>query len=182
MTGSALAEKLDVATRAGEESRWLEGLRCIDPSIELIRTFTIDQAHRIYIRKQGQKEYHNLSQMGDAVFKILEILANTSQNEDGYLLIDEVENGIHYTHHQPFWETVFRLCQKFRVQVFATSHSLEMIRAFHAVALANGFEEDSRYFEIFRSARTGEIVANALSLQTLAYCLENGLSFRGEDR
>lgn len=177
---SRLAEKLDIATRSGEEAKWLQGMKCIDPTVEIIRTFTIDGSHRIYVKKKGQKEYHNLSQMGDAVFKALEILAHTSQNQDGYLLIDEIENGIHFSHHEEFWKMVFRLCVEFNVQVFATSHSLEMIKAFNAVAGTEGFGGISQYMEMFRSARTGEIVANTFSHETLTYSIENQLSFRGE--
>lgn len=177
-----IAEKLDLATRDGNEKKWLEGLECIDSSIEQVRTFTIKSNHRVYVKKEGESKYHNLSHMGDAVNKILEIIASISQNKNGILLIDEIENGIHYSHHEAFWEMLFKLCKEFEVQVFATSHSLEMIKAFNKVALEKDFAESSQYLEMFRSARSGEIVANAMKHDTLAYSIANHLSFRGEEK
>ena len=177
-----LAEKLDIATRNGLEWQWLKGVKSIDPEIEILRTFSISGNHRIYARKVEEIKYFNISQMGDATNKILEIIAHITTNPNGFLLIDEIENGIHYTHHEDFWEMVFKLAREFGVQVFATTHSLEMIKAFNKVAMEKGLDETSQYMEMFRSARSAEIVAAALSHSALAYSIINRLPFRGEER
>jgi len=50
------------------------------------------------------------------------------------LLIDEVENGIHYTVHAEFWKFVFRLASLHGIQVFATSHSWDCVQGFQIAA------------------------------------------------
>lgn len=182
MSPSEIAQDFDKATRGGQDQIWLDGFNCIDESIEVIRSFTISDRHRLYIKKKGEKTYNNVSHLGDAMYKISEVLAHISRQTGGILLIDEIENGIHYSHHEAFLEMLFKLCKEFNVQVFATSHSLEMIKAFNKVALEKGFAESSQYMEMFRSARSGEIVANTLAHDTLAYSIANHLSFRGEER
>lgn len=46
------------------------------------------------------------------------------------LLIDEIENGIHHSHHADLWRAVFRLARLNDVQVFATTHSSDCLRGF----------------------------------------------------
>lgn len=46
------------------------------------------------------------------------------------------------------------LANKFNVQVFATTHSKEMVQAFNKVALEEGFEEDAKYIEMARNYKT----------------------------
>jgi AAA15 family ATPase/GTPase len=50
--------------------------------------------------------------------------------QDGYLLIDEFENGLHYSVQEQVWEVVFTLAKSLNVQVFATTHSSDCIKAF----------------------------------------------------
>lgn len=57
------------------------------------------------------------------------------------LLIDEIENGIHYTLHAKLWKLVFELGQKYDLQVFATSHSWDCIEGFQK-ALADDKDAD----------------------------------------
>lgn len=54
--------------------------------------------------------------------------------KDGVLLIDEIENGFHYTVLPRLWELVMTTAERLNVQVFATTHSWDCIEAFQAVA------------------------------------------------
>lgn len=53
--------------------------------------------------------------------------------ENGYLLIDEFENGLHYSVQEKLWEVIFYLAERLNIQVFATTHSLDCVDAFSAV-------------------------------------------------
>ena len=46
------------------------------------------------------------------------------------LLVDEFENGLHYTVQPYVWRMIFRLARSLDVQVFATTHSWDTIEAF----------------------------------------------------
>ena len=68
--------------------------------------------------------------MGDGINRILYIILNMVNAQDGYLLIDEFENGLHYSVQKQVWEVIFTLAESLNVQVFATTHSSDCIQAF----------------------------------------------------
>jgi hypothetical protein len=52
------------------------------------------------------------------------------QERSRFLLVDEFENGIHYSVHADLWQAIFRLASQYDLQVFATSHSWDCLRGF----------------------------------------------------
>ena len=52
----------------------------------------------------------------------------------GLLLIDELENGLHYSVQLDAWRMIFKLARKLDVQVFATSHSWDAVETFQKAA------------------------------------------------
>ncbi|CAC9610119.1 hypothetical protein [uncultured Gammaproteobacteria bacterium] len=68
--------------------------------------------------------------MGDGINRILHIILSMVNAQDGYLLIDEFENGLHYSVQEQVWEVIFSLAESLNVQVFATTHSSDCIKAF----------------------------------------------------
>ena len=65
-------------------------------------------------------------------------LANTS---GGILLVDEIENGIHYAAQKELWQLVFQLAHRLNIQVFATTHSWDCVEGFQKAATENTEEE-----------------------------------------
>jgi len=74
-----------------------------------------------------------LRSMGDGINRILTIILALVNAENGFLLLDEFENGLHYTVQKQLWEIIFKLSQKLNVQVFATTHSNDCISGFENV-------------------------------------------------
>ena len=68
--------------------------------------------------------------LGDGIRHLLTILSAVFEAKNGILLIDEIENGFHYTSLKTLWKAVCRAAQDFNVQIFATTHSYECIEAF----------------------------------------------------
>ncbi len=131
----------------------------------------------------------SLSDFGDGLKYLLYYFINfidKKQNNDSsesILLIDEIENGIHYTAQDEIWRALFRLSKELNVQVFATTHSKEMIEQFNIVSkefeIINN-EKTGAYFEMMRNVRTNKIVAHKYEAQDLEYSLDNEKTFRGE--
>ena len=71
--------------------------------------------------------------MGDGTNRILTIILALVNADNGYLLIDEFENGLHYSVQEKLWEIVFSLAEKLNVQVFATTHSEDCIDGFEQI-------------------------------------------------
>lgn len=125
---------------------------------------------KIYFKKQdGQMLALNM--YGDAVNRVMEIVLTISNHRGSTLLIDEVENGIHYTKQAEFWRLLHKLAETFDVQIFATTHSREMMTAFSQTFGSDG---DAAYFELARKAKTQRIVAIHHDLKTLTFELERG--------
>lgn len=75
-----------------------------------------------------------LKTFGDGVSRIFGVILSLCNARDGILLIDEIENGIHYNAQPDLWKTIFRLARTLNVQVFATTHSWDCVQAFQAAA------------------------------------------------
>jgi predicted ATPase len=71
-----------------------------------------------------------LKTLGDGVSRIFGIALALVNAKDGLLLIDEVENGIHNSVHSLLWQFLIDAAERLNVQVFATTHSSDAIRAF----------------------------------------------------
>ena len=70
-----------------------------------------------------------VSLMGDGFRRLLNLVLSFNEASNGVILVDEIENGIHYSVMQSVWEAIIRFSQEFNVQVFATTHSYECIVA-----------------------------------------------------
>lgn len=80
--------------------------------------------------------------MGDGIFRILSIILAISDTENGVVLIDEIENGFHYLSQGILWDAIFKSAEEFNVQIFATTHSIECVKAFSASYSRLGKDND----------------------------------------
>lgn len=156
----------------------LEGLQTIDPTIKEIKVIAIGEPN-LYVRR-GNSKLMPINLFGTAIDKIATIILILLENRDGTLLIDEIENGIHYTNHGSVWKLVFKLAIKFNIQVFATTHSKEIVQAFHEVVLDGDYINKARYIEMKRYAQPHHIVAEVQTVDLLKEKILNGATFRGE--
>ena len=76
---------------------------------------------------------HPLKSLGDGTGRIFGLTLSLVAAQRGILLIDEIENGIHYSVLVALWKFIAKVARRLDVQVFATSHSLDCIKAFHEV-------------------------------------------------
>ena len=121
----------------------IAGLQLIEPEIKEL-SFVDAEDRRRYRTPIGRSamaripmvqysdvlEPLSLQVFGDGILRLFEILLSLVNARDGILVIDELENGLHYTIHPKVWDIVFRLAKKLNVQVFATTHSWDCIRGF----------------------------------------------------
>ena len=112
------------------------------------------------------------------ILRYISIIFNNANYRKSYLLIDEIENGIHYTAQKEVWQMLFKLCKRYNVQLFATTHSHEIITAFEEVC--EEFEGEGAYFEMARHAKTNQIIGIKHEIATLEYELETNTAIRGE--
>ena len=103
-------------------------IRTFDASIEKIRIIN-GEPHC----KQVDK-FYNLNEFGDGLAKYISFIMHLLANKNSIILIDEIENGIHYTNFDKLWELILTISKEQNVQVFATTHSKECIESYARVA------------------------------------------------
>lgn len=115
-----------------------------------------------------------LKTFGDGVNRLFGIILSLCNARNGVLLIDEVENGLHYSVQIDVWHTLFRLARDLNVQVFATSHSWDCVRAFQEAAGAS--PDDGALIRLSR--HDDKIVATPFSEQELAIVTRDQIEVR----
>ena len=82
------------------------------------------------VKIEGIDEPLPLKSMGDGMTRLLHIIVALVNAQNGLLLIDEFENGFHWSIQPKVWDIVFQLSKKLNVQVFATTHSRDCVAGF----------------------------------------------------
>lgn len=128
-----------------------------DPNMEEIRRRLLRRPRMIsskasrripIVRLEGSNLRVPLRSMGDGLHRILDVVLRLVAIQDGFLLVDEFENGLHYSIHDRLWELVLKISTERSVQVFATTHSDDCVGAFSRVSLAS--EEAGVLYRIAR--------------------------------
>jgi hypothetical protein len=115
-------------------------LRIIDPEVEKLSLVANPMTNRersavVKIAKLARPI--PLSSLGDGMNRIFGIMLALVNAKNGILLVDEIENGIHYSVQPNLWSMVFNAAHRLNVQVFATTHSWDCITAFQKAAAEN---------------------------------------------
>ena len=159
----------DLRLRSGSE-KLCETLRAIDPRLQ--RLELLYDGHRTLIYADlGFGELQPLPGLGEGIQRVATIALALTDQDTAILFIDEIENGIHHSVQCQVWGAIGKLARELDIQVFATTHSLEMIRAAYEAFSADGTLEDFRYHRLDRYPETGDIEAvtyNRRGLEALA--------------
>ncbi len=116
-----------------------------------------------------------LKSLGDGAARFFGVALALANCRDGFLLIDEAENGVHYSVQDNYWRLVFNLARQNNVQVLATTHSWDCVRGFAQAAVE---AEDSEGF-LFRLERNGDRVWPVpYSEEKLRIAAEQGIEVR----
>jgi ABC-type cobalamin/Fe3+-siderophores transport system ATPase subunit len=93
---------------------------------------------RAIVRLKSYERPVPLRSLGEGAQRLFGVALALANSRDGILLIDEAENGIHYSVQQEFWRMVLQTACENNVQVFATTHSWDCVRGFARAAVENG--------------------------------------------
>ena len=115
--------------------------------------------------------------MGDGMYRLLAIVLAISTQQNGILLIDEIDTGLHYSAQEVLWNVIFKSAKKFNVQIFASTHSLECIKAFSSICSNQSPKEiDAKLYRIEK--QDDGIKAIDYDEEVLAASLDSGWEMR----
>jgi len=125
----------------------LNALRIVAPGVEGL-TLVDDTSSSERIRERipivkiaGIDERLPLGHLGDGMLRVLSIALALVNPKDGMLLIDEIENGLHYSVLPDIWRLIFTIAHQYNIQIFATTHSWDCIQAFQKASQEDTHEE-----------------------------------------
>lgn len=125
-------ERFGSAKAAGRAQAILEGLQMLHPSIEDIEFLRTPTGEAFYARRAGS--YIPLGLLGGGVNNVFRYLTSLSYARGGFLGMDEVENGIHYTALPTVFRTLVQLCFESGTQLLMSTHSRDAVVALSGVA------------------------------------------------
>lgn len=132
------------------------------------------QERTVIVRLRRSDEQVRLRSLGEGMNRLFGIALALVNAKGGLLLVDEIENGLHYSALPDMWRLIFAVATRLDVQVFATTHSWDCIEAFQIAAAATAEEG-----QIIRLGRKGDdVVATLFDEQELALIARDQIEVR----
>ncbi len=159
------------------EDEVVKCLQLIDPNIKKVAMVgrKFGGNYRIPVVRYGDADDRvPLKSFGEGMVRIFHIALALVNAKGGYLLIDEFENGLHWTVQPAVWNVVFTMAKRLNVTVFATTHSKDCVRGFHDVWSKR--EQDGTFHRLDMGKK--KIKAVSYTCETLADALETDVEVR----
>ena len=185
-----LGKEWDAIALTEGEKIVTEALRIIMPEIDGLtfvvtnvsnRFRTSNREHRLAKVKISSLSHPvPLGSLGDGMLRILQLVLKIFAARGGFLLIDEFENGLHYSVQDKVWRLLFELSIKLDIQIFATTHSWDCIESFAKVAVDNQ-DIDGVLFRVSQSVRTsdrGRVIATLFEKEQLFSITQSDVEVR----
>jgi len=140
ISNQALSKYWDKVVLHPAEDLALKAIQIMKQQIERIAVIGDDNRYfprsgrRIVVQTQDYKKPVPLKSLGEGITRVFATSLTLASSHSGFLVIDEVENGIHFSVLKKFWSVVLNASQEYNVQVFATTHSFDCIKAFSRAA------------------------------------------------
>ena len=153
----------DKTLTEGREKEVVEDMRLLLPDIDSIH-FLTGMARRevVLVGLRGGGPRMPIGSYGDGLRRLLRLRLNLEAAADGFLLIDEIDTGLHWTIMKDVWRLLVEVAKKSKIQIFATTHSLDCIKGLGALMQSH------------------PDLADDVSIQKMHVDLEQAVSFPGE--
>ena len=121
--------KWDKMIRANKKTNIVTALQILDKEIEQVEMIGDG---KVVVKRVSVKKLVPIGSLGEGMSRMLDVAVSLAASP-GVLLIDEIDIGFHYSVLEDMWRMILATAEKLDVQVFATTHSQDCVRAFAAV-------------------------------------------------
>ena len=119
----------DSVLARGLEAEVVDDMRLLEPDLESIHFLTSAGSRSgILIGLRGGGRRLPIDSHGGGMRRLLAMRLSFVGAANGFLLIDEIDTGLHWTIMEDLWQFVVEVARRLNVQVFATTHSFYCIR------------------------------------------------------
>ncbi len=130
---------------------------------------------RVMVKLKSYDQPVPLKSLGDGALRMFGAALALANSRDGFLLIDEAENGIHHSVQLDYWRMILRFAQENNVQVIATTHSGDCVKGFARAVEEN---EEAEGVLVRLSRQYGDLRAVEYSEKNLMAAAEQGIEVR----
>lgn len=169
-----LAGKFDTVNQELGKEQIIEFLKKFKPEIEDIE---LDRFKKLLVKDTsfGNKRVH-LNTYGDGIIRGLHMLLDILSKQNGITLIDEVENGLHWSKQELVWEFIHAIVKERGQQLFITTHSKEMVNHLYNTAKRGKF---TNLIKVYRLQNVkNEIKVVQYDEKQLEFAIAHGEEFR----
>ncbi len=124
----------DSIALTNEEAHIIESLRILEPKIDRIAFLSSNLRYSnsysgIVIKLKNLDNRVPLGSLGDGIRHLLTTSVAVSRSANGYVMIDEIDTGLHHSVMSDMWRVLISTAKRLDVQIFATTHSLDCVRS-----------------------------------------------------
>lgn len=133
----SMRDMWDKVLAEGREPEVIDAMKVLERNLDSIHFLTGDAYRRtsggvlLGSRKDGRRV--PLGSFGDGMRRLLALSVSLVQTTNGFLLIDEIDTGLHFSAMEEMWKLVVSTARQSNVQVFATTHSYDCIQGLAAL-------------------------------------------------
>lgn len=125
----SLRRQWDEIVATPDEVMVRELMRTVDERVEQFAALASMTGPDFVVTLRGTAGRVPIGSLGDGVKSLLVIGTNLVRSARGVLLVDDIDAGLHYSVMTKMWKLVIEAARRLDVQVFATSHCLDCLRA-----------------------------------------------------
>ena len=175
LLSSNLINDLSELFKRKQKKTLLEYLQKFDTRINAIEILNND----VYVGFDEVKEMLPVSMSGDGLRRFLNIVAGSANPSNTMILIDEIDNGLHYSAYKKLWKAIFALATETNKQVFVTTHSKETLYKLNEMLEEHSeYQESLRLYTIANTPKKGH-QAYKYTYDGLSSACENDVELRG---
>ncbi len=158
-----------------QESYILSALQEIDPNIKDIQLVGDEILVDI-----GAEQRLPINMTGDGLRKLLMIIVSIFRCRNGIILIDEIDNGLHFSAMKVLWKAILIATRENNVQLFATTHNIDSLKGLNSI-LDNedysSYRDEISAFKLIR-ANNGDVSALKYDYPSFRYSINQELEMR----
>lgn len=174
----AVVKSLGNALRRREGEEIIHAiLRKVDPRILRVRVDPVEEGNIVAV-DIGLSEMIPLTQAGQGVYRLVTILSELIGEAPQICIIDEIENGLHYSVMRQVWKGISEVSSTLGIQVFASTHSRECLEAAQHVFFDEDAENKGDFAVIQLMRVKDQVIGKVLNEARVEAALDNDIELR----
>lgn len=138
--------------KLGKKQDVINRLQMLNADIESIEALP----EGLFLKYRGVRELLPIEVAGDGIRRIINIISTIATNNYDVVLIDEFDNGLHYSAHKMLWKAVLDYSQHQNIQIFATTHNIECLESLSKAIDEMQIKEDEDIVAVCNVMKTKE--------------------------